>query len=105
LICGQGAELDAHTGSLKDGSALFRVWNRTVAAEQRRHVNGESGVPNPASEPRDMGADTRHLGHHDHRRSRAGDMHRLGNAVERNVAALEILKRIRPASWTVSASA
>jgi hypothetical protein len=41
-----------------------------------------------------MRADTRHLRHDDDGRPRAGDVDDLGDAIERDVAAHEILERI-----------
>jgi hypothetical protein len=41
-----------------------------------------------------MRADAGHLGHHDHRRAGAGDVHALGDAVEHDVAVIEVGQRI-----------
>ena len=94
FVRGQCAKLGAHAGAMKDRGALLRARNGAVAAEQRRHVDGEAGVADPAGKPRDMRADAGHLRHHDDGRPRAGHVDDLGDAIECDVEAPEILERI-----------
>ena len=72
-----------------------------VAAEQRGHVDRESGVAHPAGEARDMRADARHLAHDDHRRARPATYTRLVTPSSAISRAREILQRIVLASCSV----
>src|SRR5262245_11018236 len=94
LIASEGPELGADACSLKDGSAFLYGGHSTVATKQRGHVDGKAGIPDPASEARDMRADARHLGHDDHCRTFAGDPHFLGDAIERDSTRTEVLQGI-----------
>ena len=94
LAGGERAELGADARAAQRGRALLDARHGAVAAEQRGHVHGESGVANPAAEAGDVRADAGHLRHHDHRRSAAGHVHHLGDAVECDCACVEVLERV-----------
>jgi hypothetical protein len=79
---------------LKGGSAFLYGGHGTVATKQRGHVDGKTGIPDPAGEARDMGADARHFGHHDHCRTFARDPHFLADAIEGGNTRTEVLQGI-----------
>src|SRR5262249_52812843 len=91
---GQCVEFGTHAGSLEDLCPFLRVRDRSVAAEQRRHVNRETGIPHPAREARYMWADAGHFGHHDDGRPLPRGMDLLGDAIEGDVARREIVERV-----------
>ncbi len=62
----ESAELGADARALKDGDTFLGSRHGAVAAEERRHIDSEAGIADPASKARDMRADAGHLGHDDH---------------------------------------
>src|SRR3981189_38981 len=64
------------------------------ASDRRHFVTGLDSFAARARKRRDMGADAGHLRHHDDGRPCTGHVDDLGDAIERNVAACEILERI-----------
>ena len=65
LVGRECAELRADTGALEDRHAFLNLRYGSVAAEQRRHVDREPGIADPAGEAGYMRADARHLRHDD----------------------------------------
>ncbi|KAI1693233.1 hypothetical protein DdX_20788 [Ditylenchus destructor] len=57
LVGREGAELGAHAGALEHRDAFLRTGHGAVAAEERRHVDGEARVAHPACEARHVRAD------------------------------------------------
>jgi hypothetical protein len=94
LVGRQGAKFGADARPSKDLEAFVGVRHGSVPAEQRRHVDREPGVAHPAGKARDVRADAGHFAHDDDRRSRAGDVHPSGHALERDLATGEIVQRI-----------
>jgi hypothetical protein len=80
---------EAHADGADSGSAAFQV-----CKARQRPVDREPSVADPAGKACDMRTDARHLGHDDHTRSRAGDVHPLGHAIERDLATGKVLDRI-----------
>ena len=94
LVGCQCAELGADARTLEDGRALLDIRHRTITAEQRRHVYGESCISNPAAEACYLRANARHLSHNDHCRAGASHVDHLRDAVQGNLAGIEVFEQI-----------
>ena len=86
----QRIELGADAGAAEHGRALLRIGHGAVAAEQGGHVDAKACIANPARETGNVGADARHLGHDDDRRTLARHVNRLCRALQRDDAPVEI---------------
>jgi hypothetical protein len=65
LIGRERSEFRAETGAFEDRHAFLDLRHGFVAAEQRRHLDRESGIADPTGETGQMRADPGHLHHHD----------------------------------------
>ncbi|MGJ3562241.1 hypothetical protein ACR6C2_44915 [Streptomyces sp. INA 01156] len=79
---GERSELGADARASNNGLACPGERIGAVDAEKGGKVHGEAGISHPTREPRDVGADTRHLGHEDDRRPCPGDVHGLVDAID-----------------------
>lgn len=86
----EGTELGAHARAPQHREPSLRLGVRAVAAEQRRQVDGEPGLADPAGEPCDVRADAGHLGQHDDGRAVARHVHRACSAIDGEVGSLEV---------------
>ena len=94
LVRGERAELGADARPPEDGRALLHAAAPRRRGRTAKACNGEARIPHPATEASDVRTDARHLGHHDHRRSCAGDVHRLRDAFAGDRAGIEVCERI-----------
>ncbi len=90
----KGAELTADTRASHGQKELSRRRHCAVLAENMRHIDGETGIADPACEARDMRADSRHFGHHDDGGAAAHRVDAVRAAEQDDLAMLEIVERV-----------
>ena len=90
----KSAELAADAPADHREQCARHARHRAVLPEDMRHIDGEARIADPAREPRDMRADPRHFGHHDHRRAAARHIDEPVGAEQADHPPVEIVERI-----------